>query len=132
MSFSRIALAIVVGAAVMVACSKAPVLGGRVKAGSIKDGVYEGIYKSPPNSAKVEVTVEGGRIAHVTLLRHGASSVGAKAENIIPERIVDEQSTDVDVVSGATNSSHVIMNAVQNALDKAARGDSSASAEEPQ
>lgn len=132
MSLVRIALAILFGVALLIACSKAPVLGGKVKVGSIKDGVYVGIYKSPPNSAKVEVTVEGGRIAHVTLLRHGASWVGAKAENIIPERIVDEQSTDVDVVSGATNSSHVIMNAVQVALDKAARGDSSESAEEPE
>ena len=44
---------------------------------------------------------------------------GKKAELIIPGRIIEKQSTDVDAVSGATNSSHVIMNAVQKAIEKA-------------
>ena len=38
---------------------------------------------------------------------------------IIPERIIENQSTDVNVVSGATNSSIVIMNAVQRAVENA-------------
>ncbi len=37
----------------------------------------------------------------------------------ILERIIETQSTRVDVVSGATNSSRVIMNAVQKAIEKA-------------
>jgi uncharacterized protein with FMN-binding domain len=115
----RVLLVILTGLALVVACTKAQVVGGSVKAGAIEDGSYIGYYKSPPNSAKVDVLVEKGRIAHVTLLWHGASWVGSKAEDVIPRRIVDEQSTDVDVVVGATNSSRVIMNAVQNALDKA-------------
>ena len=60
-----------------------------------------------------------GRIAEVKLARHMASWKGKRADIIIPERIVSEQSTRVDVVSGATNSSIVIMNAVQTALEKA-------------
>jgi uncharacterized protein with FMN-binding domain len=35
------------------------------------------------------------------------------------ERIIAQQSTRVDAVSGATNSSRVIMNAVQRAIEKA-------------
>jgi uncharacterized protein with FMN-binding domain len=119
LSIGRIALLILTAAALVVACTKAQVVGGPVAASSIEDGSYVGYYKSPPNSAKVDVIVEKGRIAHVTLLWHGASWVGSKAEEVIPRRIVEEQSTDVDVVVGATNSSRVIMNAVQNALDKA-------------
>ncbi|GAK56987.1 hypothetical protein U27_03951 [Candidatus Vecturithrix granuli] len=42
-----------------------------------------------------------------------------KTEPIIPQRIIENQSTAVDSVTGATNSSTVIMNAVQNALEKA-------------
>jgi uncharacterized protein with FMN-binding domain len=45
---------------------------------------------------------------------------GEPAEAVI-ERIVEEQSTDVDVVTGATMSSRVIMNAVEDALKKAVK-----------
>ena len=38
---------------------------------------------------------------------------------IIPQRIIEKQSTAVDGVSGATNSIHVIMNAVQKSIQKA-------------
>jgi uncharacterized protein with FMN-binding domain len=125
----RIALA---AAALAVACSMAPVLGREVRTGSIPDGVYEGRYRSPPNSARVQVDIEGGRIARVTLLHHGASWIGAKAAPVIPGRIVEKQSTDVDAVSGATNSSRVIMNAVQDALDRAPRGAAPVPAVEPE
>ncbi|MBE9570731.1 MAG: FMN-binding protein, partial [Proteobacteria bacterium] len=42
-----------------------------------------------------------------------------KVTEVIPGRIVSEQSTVVDAVTGATNSSRVIMNAVQRAVEKA-------------
>ncbi len=41
----------------------------------------------------------------------------------IPGMIVEAQRADVDAVSGATNSSRVIMNAVQNALDVSMDGE---------
>lgn len=44
---------------------------------------------------------------------------GDKANEVIPQRIVNEHSTDVDEASGATNSCRVLMNSVQEALDKA-------------
>jgi len=47
-----------------------------------------------------------------------ASWIGYRANSVIPARIVEKQSTDVDALSGATNSSHVIMNAVQRAVEK--------------
>ena len=103
------------------ACSMAPTLGKRASS-SLQDGVYEGSYSSFPNSAKVEVTVAEQRIAKVEIIEHFASSRGKRAEDAIPKRIVEEQSTEVDAVSGATNSSRVIMNAAQDALKKAATG----------
>ncbi|MDX1358727.1 MAG: FMN-binding protein [Clostridia bacterium] len=45
--------------------------------------------------------------------------MGRAAEKTIPERIIDQQSTRVDAVSGATRSSIAIMNAVEDALQKA-------------
>ena len=44
---------------------------------------------------------------------------GKKAEPVIPQRIIEQQSTRMDAVSGATNSSNVIMNAVHKAVEKA-------------
>ena len=96
-------------------------IGGPVRAGTLADGVYEGEYKSFPNAAKVRVKVARGRISDVEILSHFASGIGHKADDVIPGRIVEEQSTAVDAVTGATNSSRVIMNAVEIALKDARR-----------
>jgi uncharacterized protein with FMN-binding domain len=102
-------------------CTKAPLIGGPVMAERLEDGVYEGNYSSWPNSSRVKVTVKEGIITDVVLIHHWASWVGKKAEPIIPLRIIEKQSANVDAVTGATNSSRVIMNAVQDALEKAYR-----------
>jgi len=96
-------------------------IGRPVRAGELKDGVYEGEFRSFPNSAKVRVTVAQGRIFDVEVVSHFASGIGRQADDVIPDRIVDEQSTAVDAVTGATNSSRVIMNAVEVALQQARR-----------
>lgn len=100
-------------------CGKAPVTGGPVVPGRLQNGVYEGTASAWPNSAKVKVTVAAGKIAGVELVSHFASWRGKKAEVVIPVRIIEQQSTNVDAVTGATNSSRVIMNAVQDAVEKA-------------
>ena len=84
---------------------------------SLKPGIYIGEYSVPPVSATVEVTVESGRIEGIELLDHG-NGMGQPAEVIIDD-IVDEQSLEVDIISGATYSSRVIMKAVEDALLKA-------------
>ncbi|HUT23128.1 MAG TPA: FMN-binding protein [Sumerlaeia bacterium] len=83
------------------------------------DGTYEGEARILPNKARVKVTVEGGRIADVQVLSHFASWIGKKAEKGIPGRIIAAQSTRVDAVTGATNSSRVLMAAVEDAVGKA-------------
>ena len=102
-------------------CTMAPIKGAEIEPERLVDGVYEGSYRHGPNSVVVEVTVSQGRIVDIELVKHFASWKGDKANDLIPQRIIAEQSTDVDSVSGATNSSRVIMNAVQNALEKAYR-----------
>ena len=84
----------------------------------LKDGVYEGSYRGGPNKASVEVTIENNNIIDILIVEHWTLK-GKSAELIIPGRIIENQSTDVDAVSGATNSSIVIMNAVQRAVEKA-------------
>jgi len=84
----------------------------------LKDGIYEGTYRGGPNKAVVRVSIAEGKISSIQVVEHQAWR-GRKAEKPVVERIIATQSTSVDAVSGATNSSRVIMNAVQNALEKA-------------
>ena len=102
-------------------CTIAPIRGAEIEQKRLVDGVYDGSYRHGPNSATVRVTISRGKIADIEMIKHFASWKGKKANDMIPQRIVAQQSTDVDAVSGATNSSRVIMNAVQEALEKAYR-----------
>jgi uncharacterized protein with FMN-binding domain len=72
-------------------------------------------YYEDQIGATVEVTIENGMITEIVFIEHIAG-LGEKAE-IITEDIINEQSLEVDAVSGATTSSHVIKLAIQNALE---------------
>ena len=100
-------------------CKTTPIIGGKVDNKLLVDGIYQGYYKKWPNNTLVKVTISNSRIEKVEIIDYFASWIGKKAIDLIPQRIVENQSTDVDAVTGATNSSRVIMNAVQNAVEKA-------------
>lgn len=80
----------------------------------IEDGVYTGSYCSFPLSAVVKVVVMDHKITGFDLVEHYHGR-GIAAEAILSE-IVETQSLDVDIVSGATYSSKVILNAIEDAL----------------
>lgn len=82
----------------------------------LKDGVYEGHSELGPVIVNVKVTVEKGKIIGVEILEH-QNGLG-QAANVIVEDMVKQNTYDVDAVTGATVSSEVIMNAVNNALQK--------------
>ncbi len=82
--------------------------------GNIPDGTYIGEYGVNFIYARVEVTVRDGAITNIDILEH--KNERGKAAEIVTDRIIAEQKTDVDAVSGATNSSTVIKKAVENAL----------------
>ena len=84
-----------------------------------KDGTYEELYDAGYILVKVEVVIKDQEIEMITLLEH-KNERGAKAETLV-EKIVEKQTTKVDTISSATNSSYVILKAVENALDKAER-----------
>ncbi len=88
--------------------------------GDYKDGVYEGTGKGNNGDITVEVTVEGGNIVSVTLKEHGETEgLYEAAEKGVVESIIKTQTAEVDAVSGATNTSNGIMEAVTNALAEA-------------
>lgn len=80
----------------------------------IPDGSYTGEYDVGFVYAKVEVTVTSGEIVGINLLEHKNERGGAA--EVIVNKIIDEQTIDVDTVTSATNSSKVIKKAVENAL----------------
>lgn len=86
----------------------------RIDLNSIENGTYVGEYDVNFIYAKVEVTIQDGKIANINLLEH-KNDRGQLAEQII-DKIIAEQSLDVDVISSATNSSKVIKKAIENAI----------------
>jgi len=99
-------------------CAPTVVIGRPVDSAKLVDGAYKGSYRGGPNKAVVEVTIKDNSIVNIKIIQHQAWR-GKKAEETVVERIIAHQSTRVDAVSGATNSSYVIMNAVQLAVEKA-------------
>jgi len=99
-------------------CAQTPSIGAPVNHSKLVDGVYDGSYRGGPNKALVRVTIKDNKIVNIEIVEHQAWK-GKQAELAVLERIIASQSTHVDAVSGATNSSLVIMNAVQKAIEQA-------------
>lgn len=87
---------------------------------SVKDGTYTGSYDARLVAATVKVVVEGGKITDIKLVKH--KNDRGKAGEAVVDEILKQQTPDVDAVSGATNSSRIIMKAVENALEKGVTG----------
>lgn len=86
------------------------------------DGSYTGTGTGFGGDIKVKVTIKSGKISAVTILssKDETPEYFSKAVGVI-KNIIKNQSTDVDVISGATFSSNGILDAVDEALSKAAK-----------
>lgn len=82
----------------------------------VEDGDYVGEYSSFPVKVKVMVTVKDHKITSIDIIEHD-NGEGQKAEIIIND-VIEKQSLDVEIISGATYSSKVILKAIENALKK--------------
>lgn len=103
---------VVVMSATLVGCgSKTPVY---------VDNTYEGTGEGYNGDIEVSVEVKDGKIAEVSILSHEESpSISDKAIEDIPKSIEEKNSTEVDVVTGATGTSNGIKEAVTKALEGA-------------
>jgi uncharacterized protein with FMN-binding domain len=81
----------------------------------LEDGTYTGTYEVFPVAAEVSLTIGNHKITDIKLLKHD-NGQGTPAE-VIPEKVVEAQSLEVDIVSGATYSSKVILKSIENALN---------------
>lgn len=87
---------------------------------NIADGTYSGSHRSGLVSSTVELTVVDHAITAFTIKKHRCGR-GRPAE-AVAERVVERQTLAVDVVSGASTSSRVILKAAEKALAKAKAG----------
>ena len=81
----------------------------------VHDGIFNGFVDANFISADVDVIVENHKIVEIILNEHNHDR-GFSAEVII-DRVLVQQTLEVDTVSGATNSSLVILQAIQIALE---------------
>ena len=67
----------------------------------------------------VRVTKNDGKITKIETLQEKESpSLGGRAIPLLTTEMIDKQTTDVDIVSGATTTSHAFQEAVKSALNK--------------
>ena len=87
----------------------------------LRDGVYTGVGEGYGGEIVLRLTVENGRVvsAEVTEAEDETPAYYNRAAALLP-RIIEQQSAELDAVSGATFSSRGILEAAQSALGKAA------------
>jgi NosR/NirI family nitrous oxide reductase transcriptional regulator len=84
------------------------------------DGTYTGSGRGYSGTTKVSVVISNGKITSINLISENDSQKQFQsAWNSIPNKIISSNSTDVNVVSGATYSSEGIIAAVEDALTQA-------------
>lgn len=81
----------------------------------MEDGVYMATYVyNEAMGATVVVTVINHQIGEIAIQEH-KTGWGEEAEQIV-DRVIEKQSLQVDVISGATGSSKIILKAIEMAL----------------
>lgn len=94
--------------------------GNSVKTSRYTDGVYEGSGTGFGGEITVQVTIQNGSIQSVEILSaKGETPEYLESAKVLLEEVVQEQTPEVDTVSGATLSSNGILEGVRKALEKA-------------
>ncbi len=90
-----------------------------------KDGTYTGDTADAfYGNIQVQVTISNGRITNVQFLQYpndrGTSiAINSQADPMLAQEAIQAQSANVDIVSGATDSSQAFIQSMQSALSKA-------------
>lgn len=86
---------------------------------SYTDGTYTGSAMGLNDNINVEVVISNGEISDIRVVSHSDDEPYITDAQGVIDKIIANQSTDVDAVSGATYSSEGIIGAVANALASA-------------
>lgn len=95
----------------------------------LRDGTYEGEYigtKDHFRDTKVQVTISSGKITDIIILKGAINKNGQPSEltgglkiEDMYNKVIESNSLQVDVISGATLTSKTHLKALENALKKA-------------
>ena len=89
---------------------------------TLTDGTYSATVDGQEGQMNVEVTISEGKIADVQIPEaHETAGISDAALNELPATIVEANSVNVDIVSGATLTSNRILDAVTDCLTQAAQ-----------
>ena len=94
----------------------------RQKTDALQDGTFYGEDMGNNGNIGVEVTIEDGMITNIVFTKFVDDEEFFDTETdgeVMIEKVIDAQSTDVDGISGATYSSEGFLGAVENALSQA-------------
>ena len=85
-----------------------------------KNGDYYGESEGYYSNIKVMVTISGGKIFEISIVEHNEPEILADIVfEKLPPIIIKKNSTDVDIISGASYTSKSLIEAVENALMEA-------------
>ncbi len=102
-----------------------PGSGGAAQGTSLKSGRFSGpVVQIPFGNVQVQVTIQGGRIVDVQPLQmptaHMLSQqIAAYAAPILRQEVLQAQSAQINLISGATYTSEAYAQSLQGALDQA-------------
>ncbi|MCA1753469.1 MAG: RnfABCDGE type electron transport complex subunit D [Spirochaeta sp.] len=83
----------------------------------LEDGEYTGSAQGYQSTITVRVVVEGGKAVEIEVTDQGETpGIGDRAYEPLGQAVLDAQTTDVDVVSGATVTSQAMLAAIREAV----------------
>jgi uncharacterized protein with FMN-binding domain len=88
-----------------------------IKPSLLNDGTYNGTYKEGRWSNEVSVTIKDRKITKIDIVKDVTFSKPEVTKEIF-DKVVKNQTTNVDVVSGSTVTSRAYLKAVEDALKR--------------
>lgn len=82
---------------------------------NIEDGIYNGKYNAGRWTNEVNVIIKDHKITKIELIYDVTFKKQEVTESVI-SRVIENQSTNIDVVSGATVTSKAYLKSIENAL----------------
>lgn len=106
--------------------TEAETKGAEAASGGYTAGTYTATAKGNNGDVTVEVTFSDSAMESVTVVEHGETpGISDGALEKIPAQIIEQQSLNIDAVTGATNTSKAILAAVEDCVNQAG-GDAAA------
>ena len=82
---------------------------------TIEDGNYEGFFDAFVLNAKVSIEIKNHKIINLELVEHKYDKFSGKP---MIQKVLEKQSLEVDMITGATNSCKTVLKAIEIALNK--------------